>query len=216
MKFDKKMLTLYAITDRKCIGGRGLEYSVEQALSGGATIVQLRDKAADFDTLCREADSLLKICQKYNSPLIINDSIDAVLKTGADGVHLGQSDMEIARAREILGKNKIIGGSARTVELAKKAEQSGADYIGCGAVFGTQTKADAEFIGTHRLLEIAGSVSIPVVAIGGVNEKNISQLNGCKISGVAVVSSLFGADNIYNSAKELRKLADSVIFGGTA
>ena len=206
MIFDKKMLALYAITDRKCIGEKGLEYSVEQALYGGATIVQLRDKGANIDTLCKEADSLLKICQRYGAPLIINDNAEVVLKTGADGVHLGQSDMELAHAREILGNDKIIGGSARTVELAKKAEQSGADYIGCGAVFGTLTKSDAKYICT--------SLSIPVVAIGGVNAGNISQLEGCKISGVAVVSALFGAENVYTSAQELRKLADSVIYGG--
>lgn len=208
------MLALYAITDRKCIGDRGLEYSVEQALSGGATMIQLRDKEVDFDTLCKEADSLLKICQKYNAPLIINDNADVVIKTGADGVHLGQNDMELAKAREILGKDKIIGGSARTIELAKKAEQSGADYIGCGAVFGTLTKADAKYIGTQRLKEICTSLSIPVVAIGGVNAGNISQLEGCKISGMAVVSALFGAENVYTSAQKLRKLADSVIYGG--
>jgi thiamine-phosphate diphosphorylase len=214
VKFDKNMLALYAITDRKCIGDRGLEYSVEQALSGGATMIQLRDKEVDFDTLCKEADSLLKICQKYNAPLIINDNADVVIKTGADGVHLGQNDMELVKAREILGKDKIIGGSARTIELAQKAEQSGADYIGCGAVFGTLTKADAKYIGTQRLKEICTSLSIPVVAIGGVNAGNISQLEGCKISGVAVVSALFGAENVYTSAQELRKLADSVIYGG--
>lgn len=214
MIFDKKMLALYAITDRKCIGEKGLEYSVEQALYGGATIVQLRDKGANIDTLCKEADSLLKICQRYGAPLIINDNAEVVLKTGADGVHLGQSDMELAHAREILGNDKIIGGSARTVELAKKAEQSGADYIGCGAVFGTLTKSDAKYIGTQRLKEICTSLSIPVVAIGGVNAGNISQLEGCKISGVAVVSALFGAGNVYTSAQELRKLADSVIYGG--
>ena len=177
-------------------------------------MIQLRDKEVDFDTLCKEADSLLKICQKYNAPLIINDNADVVIKTGADGVHLGQNDMELVKAREILGKDKIIGGSARTIELAQKAEQSGADYIGCGAVFGTLTKADAKYIGTQRLKEICTSLSIPVVAIGGVNAGNISQLEGCKISGVAVVSALFGAENVYTSAQELRKLADSVIYGG--
>lgn len=214
MKFDKNMLALYAITDRKCIGSKGLEYSVEQALSGGATIVQLRDKDVDFDTLCMEADSLLKICQKYNAPLIINDNVDVVLKTGADGVHLGQSDMELVKAREILGSDKIIGGSARTVELAKKAEKSGANYIGSGAVFGTQTKADAKFLGTEKFAEICKNVTIPVVAIGGVNEVSIPQLNGTGASGVAVVSAIFGADDVYTSAKELRKLTDSIIYGG--
>ena len=186
------MLALYAITDRKCIGDRGLEYSVEQALSGGATMIQLRDKEVDFDTLCKEADTLLKICQKYNAPLIINDNADVVIKTGADGVHLGQNDMELAKAREILGKDKIIGGSARTIELAKKAEQSGADYIGSGAVFGTLTKADAKYLGTENLKKICGAVGIPVVAIGGVSADNIPQLENCGISGVAVVSAIFG------------------------
>lgn len=208
------MLALYAITDRKSIGDRGLEYSVEQALSGGATMIQLRDKEVDFDTLCKEADSLLKICQKYNTPLIINDNADVVIKTGADGVHLGQNDMDLAKAREILGKYKIIGGSARTIELAKKAEQSGADYIGSGAVFGTLTKADAKYLGTENLKKICGAVGIPVVAIGGVSADNIPQLENCGISGIAVVSAIFGTDNICSAAQKLRKLADSVIYGG--
>ena len=150
-------------------------------------MIQLRDKQVDFDTLCKEADSLLKICQKYNAPLIINDNADVVIKTGADGVHLGQNDMELAKAREILGKDKIIGGSARTIELAKKAEQSGADYIGSGAVFGTLTKADAKYLGTENLKKICDAV---------------------------VVSAIFGADNICSAAQKLRKLADSVIYGG--
>ncbi len=214
MNFNRKMLTLYAITDKRCIGDKSLEYAVEQALSGGATMLQLRDKGADQDVLCREADSLMKLCQKYSVPLIINDNIDVVLKTGADGVHLGQSDTKIFRAREILGCNKIIGGSARTTELAKKAEQDGADYIGCGAVFGTQTKADAKYIGRERLREICSAVSIPVVAIGGITAENLPSLKGCNMSGAAVVSSVFAAESIYNAAKELRRLADSIIYGG--
>ena len=129
-------------------------------------------------------------------------------------MHLGQNDMELAKAREILGKDKIIGGSARTIELAKKAEQSGADYIGSGAVFGTLTKADAKYLGTENLKKICGAVGIPVVAIGGVSADNIPQLENCGISGIAVVSAIFGADNICSTAQKLRKLADSVIYGG--
>lgn len=215
MIFNKNMLTLYAVTDKKCIGDRGLEYAVEQVLSGGATMLQLRDKYADFDTLCRESDRLLKICQRYNVPLIINDNVQAVLKSGADGVHLGQNDTQIDFARKILGKSKIIGGSARTVDLAKKAELNGADYIGCGAVFGTSTKADAEYIGTERLKEICSAINVPTVAIGGVNAQNINQLKNCKISGAAVVSGIFGAENIYNATKEIKKLVNEIINGGT-
>lgn len=214
MKFNKNMLTLYAVTDKKSMGSRSLEYAVEQALLGGATMLQLRDKYADFDTLCRDADSLLKICQKYNVPLIINDRVDVAIKCGADGVHLGQNDTEVAYARKILGKDKIIGGSARSVELAKKAELDGADYIGCGAVFGTNTKTDAKYIGTQGLQEICSEISIPVVAIGGVKAENIVNLADCKMCGVAIISGIFGTENIYNATKEIKRLVSEVIHGG--
>ena len=210
MKFDKKMLTLYAITDRKCIGGRGLEYSVEQALSGGATIVQLRDKAADFDTLCREADSLLKICQKYNSPLIINDSIDAVLKTGADGVHLGQSDIPCTVARKILGRDKLIGVSCATAEEAAKAQTDGADYLGVGAVFPTATKHNTRPVTAERIREIRAAVTLPFVVIGGVNEQNISSLYGLGINGAAVVSAIAAKPDITAAARVMRLAAEKL------
>lgn len=205
------MLALYAVTDRKCIGSRNFETAIEDALKGGATIIQLREKGLDFDAFCDEAIRIREICHKYNAPLIINDNVEVALKSDADGVHLGQSDMSIEKARAILGKDKIIGGSARTAELARLAEKSGADYIGCGAVFGTATKSDAKYIGTKTLKSICESVSIPVVAIGGINAENAPLLKGCGMSGIAVVSSIFAADDILKAANELKEITDSII-----
>lgn len=211
IEFNRKMLELYAITDRSCIGNRDFETAIEDALKGGATIIQLREKELYFDAFCNEAVKIREICHRYNAPLIINDNVEVALKANADGVHLGQSDMSISKAREILGKDKIIGGSARTTELAILAEKSGADYIGCGAVFGTTTKSDAKYIGTEVLKSICKSVSIPVVAIGGINADNATELKGCGISGIAVVSSIFGADNICKAAEKLRKITEKII-----
>lgn len=209
--FDGKSLALYAVTDRKCIGKRNFEEAVDAALKGGATIIQLREKELDFDSFCNEAVKIRKICRRYNAPLIINDNVEVALKSGADGVHLGQSDMSIEKARKILGDGKIIGGSARTVSLARLAERSGADYIGCGAVFGTATKSDAKFIGTQTLKSICESVKIPVVAIGGINADNSSKLQDCKISGIAVVSSLFASENIEDTARRLKEAVNSIL-----
>ena len=183
---------------------------VEKALKGGVTLVQLREKElseADFE---QEAKELLELCHKYNVNLIINDNVALAAKVGADGVHIGQSDMGVEKARAILGKEKIIGVTAKTVEQAKAAEAAGADYLGSGAVFGTSTKKDAKPMDHALLQEICESVKIPVVAIGGIDGGNILLLKGRKMAGVAVVSGLFACEDIKKAAEDLREKADRI------
>lgn len=203
--FDKKQLALYAVTDRHWLNGRTLSEAVEEAVSGGVTMIQLREKGKSFEEFCEEAQKILAVCRKYCVPLIINDSTEVALKVGADGVHLGQGDMSPVQARKILGCNRIIGVTARSVEQAVQAEKDGADYIGSGAVFGTTTKGDAVKMSLETLDSICSAVKIPVCAIGGINNDNIMQLQGCKISGAAVVSGIFAAENIKENAREMRE-----------
>lgn len=210
MNFTKKRLRLYAVTDRSWLHGETLYEQVEKALKGGVTLVQLREKElseADFE---QEAKELLELCHKYNVNLIINDNVALAAKVGADGVHIGQSDMGVEKARAILGKEKIIGVTAKTVEQAKAAEAAGADYLGSGAVFGTSTKKDAKPMDHALLQEICESVKIPVVAIGGIDGGNILLLKGRKMAGVAVVSGLFACEDIKKAAEDLREKADRI------
>ena len=202
---------LYAVTDRHWLNGRTLEEDVEQALKGGVTLVQLREKNLNFEEFCKEAEIIHLLCKKYNVPLIINDNVEVAKAVNSEGVHLGQGDMSIAKAREILGKNKIIGATARTKEQAVKAEKEGADYVGSGAVFGTSTKSDAVKMSFETLREICESVRIPVTAIGGITKENVLQLKGTGISGAAVVSGIFAEKDIYNSTSELRKKIEEVV-----
>ena len=198
------------MTDRSWLHGETLYEQVEKALKGGVTLVQLREKElseADFE---QEAKELLELCHKYNVNLIINDNVALVAKVGADGVHIGQSDMGVEKARAILGKEKIIGVTAKTVEQAKAAEAAGADYLGSGAVFGTSTKKDAKPMDHALLQEICESVKIPVVAIGGIDGGNILLLKGRKMAGVAVVSGLFACEDIKKAAEDLREKADRI------
>ena len=210
MKFTKKSLRLYAVTDCSWLHGETLYEQVEKALKGGVTLVQLREKElseADFE---QEAKELLELCHKYNVNLIINDNVELAAKVGADGVHIGQSDMGVEKARAILGKEKIIGVTAKTVEQAKAAEAAGADYLGSGAVFGTSTKKDAKPMDHALLQEICESVKIPVVAIGGIDGGNILLLKGRKMAGVAGVSGLFACEDIKKAAEDLREKADRI------
>lgn len=202
---------LYAVTDRHWLNGRTLEEDVEQALKGGVTLVQLREKNLNFEEFCKEAEIIHLLCKKYNVPLIINDNVEVAKAVDAEGVHLGQGDMSIAKAREILGKNKIIGATARTKEQAVKAEKEGVNYVGSGAVFGTSTKSDAVKMSFETLREICESVRIPVTAIGGITKENVLQLKGTGISGAAVVSGIFAEKDIYNSTSELRKKIEEVV-----
>ena len=198
------------MTDRSWLHGETLYEQVEKALKGGVTLVQLREKElseADFE---QEAKELLELCHKYNVNLIINDNVALAAKVGADGVHIGQSDMGVEKARAILGKEKIIGVTAKTVEQAKAAEAAGADYLGSGAVFGTSTKKDAKPMDHALLQEICESVKIPVVAIGGIDGGNILLLKDRKMAGVAVVSGLFACEDIKKAAEDLREKADRI------
>lgn len=210
MKNNKYLL--YAITDRQWLDGRELCDDVEKALKGGATIVQLRDKGKSLDELCAEAEKLKTICHKYNAPLIINDNVEVAKLVDADGVHLGQGDMSPDKARDILGNDKIIGVTARTVEQAIKAEKDGANYLGSGAVFGTSTKNDAVKMSPETLDSICKAVEIPVVAIGGINGDNIKELKGTHISGAAVVSGIFAAENIEYSTRELKESIEGIVY----
>lgn len=208
MIFSKDMLTLYAITDEGCLKGRDLFEQAELALQGGVTCLQLRDKNMDTDTLAETASELLKICRRYGVPLIVNDNYDAALKSGADGVHVGIDDAPVAEIRRIAGKDFIIGATAKTVEQAVRAEKAGADYIGVGAVFPSPTKKNAIRITPSQLREIASSVDIPAVAIGGITADNAGEIKGCGQCGIAVVSAVFAADDVKSAAEKLRRIAE--------
>lgn len=211
MKSGNSLFTLYAVTDRTWLGGASLSWAVKEALTGGITLLQLREKKLTDREMLQEAQELLPLCHRHGVPLIINDRVQVALDAGADGVHLGQEDMSPREARAILGPDAIIGVSARTVESAQRAEQEGADYLGVGAVFSTSTKTDAQNISPETLRQICQAVHIPVVAIGGIGPDNILELLGCGIQGVAVVSSIFAQKNIAQAASRLRALSEQII-----
>ncbi len=211
MKSGNSLFTLYAVTDRTWLGGASLSWAVKEALTGGITLLQLREKNLTDREMLQEAQELLPLCHRHGVPLIINDRVQVALDAGADGVHLGQEDMSPREARAILGPDAIIGVSARTVGSAQRAEQEGADYLGVGAVFSTSTKTDAQNISPETLRQICQAVHIPVVAIGGIGPDNILELLGCGIQGVAVVSSIFAQKNIAQAASRLRALSEQII-----
>lgn len=204
MNCDKKDLLLYAVTDRHWLNGETLYSQVEKALKGGATFIQLREKKLDEGSFLEEAKEIQKLCKEYNVPFVINDNVEIAKKINADGVHVGQSDMEAQNVREILGDDKIIGVSAQTVEQALLAEKHGADYLGVGAVFKTGSKDDAEEVSHDELEKICKAVSIPVIAIGGITHDNVKELSGRGIVGIAVISAIFGQKDIENATKELK------------
>lgn len=204
MKADRTWLTLYAVTDRRWLKpGEHLTEAVEELLKAGVTCVQLREKEMDDRQLLEEAKRMKELCSRYGVPLIVNDRPDIAKESGADGVHVGLSDMEIVKARELLGDSCMIGGSAHNVPEALAAWRAGADYIGCGAVFGSSTKTDASVLSIKELKAICGAVEIPVAAIGGISSSNVKMLRGSGIDGVAVVSALFAADDRAGAVKEL-------------
>lgn len=207
MKFDAKMLTLYAVTDRSWLHGRTLAEVVEEVILGGATMVQLREKDKTPDEILASAREISPVCKKYGVPFIMNDSIELARAAGADGVHLGQSDVPGDNVRELAG-DLILGLSANTVESAGRAQALGADYLGVGAVFGTTTKHDARHLSPEALREITSAVDVPVVAIGGISADNILQLTGCGMQGAAVVSALFAQDDPRQAARDLRDKAE--------
>ena len=208
MKLNNDMLRLYAVTDRAWLRGRTLLEQVEDALRGGATMVQLREKELDEDTFLREAMALARLCHCYGVPLLINDNVEIARRSGADGVHVGQEDMAAEEVRGILGSDMIVGVTAKTVEQALRAQDAGADYLGSGAVFGSSTKLNAKPMTRETLSAITSAVSIPVVAIGGIHSGNILELAGTGIAGVAVVSGIFAAENIEEECRLLRRLAE--------
>ena len=192
-------LSLYAVTD----GARTNEAQLHAALAGGVTCVQLREKNLPFDLLVAKAVSFRKICAQYGVPMIVNDSVDVALASGADGVHLGQSDGSAAEARRILGPDAILGVSVQTLDEAFLAQKDGADYLGVGAIFPTATKLDAQKVAIATLRSICEKVQIPVVAIGGIGPKEIETLAGTGIAGVAVVSAIFSQPDITAATAEL-------------
>lgn len=204
MKFEKEQLLLYAVTDRTWIGRQTLYEQVEEALTGGATIVQLREKELDKKAFLQEAKQLATLCHSYNVPLIINDNVEIALESGADGVHVGIEDAPVAQIRRQTPPDFIIGATAKTVTQAQAAERAGADYLGVGAVFPSPTKQNAIRITNDQLKEICSSVSIPAVAIGGISLSNIDELAGGGMDGIAVVSAIFAADDIEEATRELK------------
>lgn len=207
MKCEKETMLLYAVTDRAWTGKQTLYQQVECALKGGVTCVQLREKDLPEAEFLAEAREIGALCRSYGVPFIINDNVEIALACGADGVHVGQSDMEAGRVRANLGGGMMIGVSARTVEEALAAQRAGADYLGVGAVFATSTKLDAEAVSRQTLKEICAAVDIPVAAIGGIGRDNILELAGTGIDGVALVSAIFGAEDIEGRCRELKELA---------
>ena len=210
MHFLEEELRLYAVTDRRWLKGRTLLDCVRDAVDGGATIVQLREKDPDPENLRKEALQIKDLCGSRGVKLLVNDDVALAKEINADGVHLGQDDMDPYTARQILGQEKVIGVTAKTVEQARAAQSAGADYIGVGAVFGTKSKKNAKRITIEQMKKICSAVSIPAVAIGGITAANAGLLTGSGVSGIAVVSALFAQKDIREAARDLRKIADQI------
>ena len=204
MEFRKEQMLLYAVTDDAWTGEFTLLEQIEQALKGGVTLLQLREKEMDEETFVEEAVKVKALCQRYNVPLIINDNLEVAIKSKADGVHVGMEDMDVSEIRKRVGKHFIIGATAKTVEQAKAAEEKGADYLGVGAVFPSPTKKNALRITKDDLKNITASVKIPCVAIGGISMENMGELEKTGIVGVALVSAVFAAKDIEKTCGELK------------
>ena len=211
MKFDENMLLLYAVTDQAWVGKQTLLEQIEDAVEGGATIVQLREKKMDEDSFIAEAIQVQALCHKYNVPLIINDNVDVALKSGADGVHVGIEDAPVSEIRKRVPSDFIIGATCKTVEQAKIAAAAGANYMGVGAVFPSPTKTNAVRITNGQLREIVASVAIPAVAIGGISYDNVCEIKSSCVSGVAVVSAIFGAADIEKATALLKERVKAVV-----
>ena len=203
MRLDKKHMLLYAVTDRAWVGTKSLYEQVKEALENGVTCVQLREKELDESDFLKEAKQISTLCKEYKVPFIVNDNVNIAIACKADGIHIGQEDMELTNVRKLVGEDMIIGVSVHTVEEAIKAQEDGADYIGIGAVFATSTKTDVDVLSFETLRSICEAVDIPTVAIGGIKKDNICKLKGSGIDGVAVVSAIFAAKDIATATKEL-------------
>jgi len=211
MKFSKQQLLLYAITDRMWIKNMTLEEAVQKTILGGATMIQLREKDLPSKDFIQQALLIQEITKKYNIPLIINDNIEVALAVHADGIHVGQDDASAKEIRQMIGKNQILGVSVQTILQAEQAIQDGADYIGVGSIFSTPTKKDAENVSIDTLCSICQKSTVPVVAIGGINENNALELVDTNISGIAVVSAIFAAPDPYEASKTMRHLAKRIV-----
>lgn len=211
MKCSKEELLLYAVTDRSWLGDSTLYKQVEEALEGGATFIQLREKNLETEVFMEEAREIKELCKRYRVPFVINDSVEIALDVDADGVHVGQSDMEAGDVRRRLGEDKIIGVSAQTVEQALLAQEHGADYLGVGAVFPTGSKADATEVDMDTVKAICRAVDIPVIAIGGIGAGNVMELAGSGICGIAVISALFAQPDIKAAARDLKALTKKMV-----
>lgn len=211
MKLDKNSMVLYAVTDRAWTGKMTLYQQVEIALKNGVTCIQLREKELDKESFLKEATEICSLCHKYNVPFIVNDNVEIAVKCGADGVHVGQDDMNTADVRKIVGDDMIIGVSAHNIEEAVRAVHDGADYLGLGSVFVTATKENVCKMPVERLKSICDAVDIPTVAIGGITVDNINRLSGSGIDGIAVVSAIFGAEDIGKAAAELLRLSQNMV-----
>ncbi len=217
MKFTKdeirSAMLLYAVTDRAWLGARTLPEVAEEVLQNGATFLQVREKGLEHAAFLAEAEELKVLSARYHVPFVVNDSVEVALECGADGVHVGQSDIQGRDIRALIGPDKILGISANTIETALAAQAAGADYIGVGAVFGTSTKKDAKSLTMEGLRAICDAVDIPVVAIGGISAENLLQLKGSGVDGVAVVSAIFAQSDPGAAAKRLRALAEELVHG---
>lgn len=211
MKCDKKTMLLYAVTDRAWVGKQSLYEQVEAALKGGVTCVQLREKELDEDRFLQEAMEIAALCKQYGVPFFINDNVEIAIKCHADGIHVGQEDMEAEQVRQRVGNDMMIGVSVHSVEEALEAVKNGADCLGVGAMFSTSTKTDVDVLSKETLRDICTAVDIPVVAIGGICKTNIFQLSGTGVDGVALVSSIFAADDIGNECRLLRELSEEMV-----
>ncbi len=211
MKCDKKTMLLYAVTDRAWTGRQTLYEQVESALKGGVTCVQLREKELDDAAFLQEAVEISALCRKYGVPFFINDNVDIAIACHADGVHVGQSDMQATKVRQRVGEDMMIGVSVHSVAEALEAVRNGADCLGVGAVFSTSTKKDTNVLPKETLRDICAAVDIPVVAIGGINKSNLLQLSGSGVDGTALVSAIFSAENIEEECRELRQLSEKMV-----
>ena len=206
-----KSLLLYAVTDRHWLTDKTLYDVVRESLEGGVTFLQLREKNLDDEQFLQEAVRLQEMAREYGVPFVVNDNVDIAVKMDADGVHVGQSDMEAGDVRALIGPDKILGVSAQTVEQAILAEKRGADYLGVGAVFPTGSKDDAEEVSYETLKAICEAVSIPVVAIGGITINNTHELAGSGICGIAVISAIYGQKDIYEATASLKKVTEEMV-----
>lgn len=211
MRCDKRHMLLYAVTDRTWTGERTLYQQVEDALKGGVTCVQLREKEMEEAAFLQEAKEICALCRRYGVPFIVNDNVDIAIACGADGIHVGQEDMAAGEVRRRAGDGMILGVSVHTVEEAREAVRNGADYLGLGAVFPTSTKTDVSQMPNETLRAICDAVDVPVVAIGGINKETIGKLSGSGIDGAALVSAIFSAADIESACRELRTLSEQMV-----